>query len=341
MTTKAYINHLTYYLPEKVMDNAELMKDFEGLLNEGDFEKVGIKKRYIVDEGTTGSDLAFNAAERLFEETHFDRNQIDALIYCSVHQDHVTPATSCILHGRLNLNEDVATYDITHGCSGYIYGLSLAKSLIESLGMKNILFLTGSALTKYIHKKDKASRMVFGDGASATIISASNTPNETKGIGQFILRTDGKGADKIIIKDGGERNKITPASLIEKTDEYNNTHTDASFYMNGTGILLFTLKKVPDLIEDTLKKNELTKNDIDLYILHQANVFIIEQVRKKMKIEAEKFFYSIENCGNTVNSTVAIALCEAIKAGKAKKGDKILIAGFGVGLSWGATVISL
>ncbi len=339
MQTNSYIKHLNYILPSKKVSNDDLQKAFKNEIAPGDFEKLGIKNRFVIDGNVKASDLAFDAAIKLISENKIDKSEIDALIYCSAHHDYITPQTSCVLHGRLGLEENVATFDLTHGCSGYVYGLFLAKSLIESSGMKNILFLTGSTLSQYLHPKDKASLMVFGDGASATLICADEKTNSS--IGNFVMRTDGKGIEKIIIRDGGDRNHIGKNSHIEKTDAYGNVYSDATFFMDGISVFLFTLKKVPPLIEDTLAKNNLTKDNIDLYILHQANIFINEQIRKKLKIAPEKFFHFVENCGNTVHATIPIALSEAIKAGKAKKGDKILLAGFGVGLSWGATVITL
>lgn len=336
---KSQIKALTYVLPSKKVSNDDLQKTFDNQIVPGDFERLGIKNRFIIDKDVKASDLAFDAAVKLISENKIDKNEIDALIYCSAHHDYITPQTSCVLHGRLGLGENVATFDLTHGCSGYVYGLFLAKSLIEGSGMKKILFLTGSTLSQYLHPKDKASLMVFGDGGSATLICAEEKGDSA--IGNFIMRTDGKGMEKIIIRDGGDRNHITERSHIEKTDSYNNVYSDSTFFMDGISVFLFTLKKVPSLIEDTLKKNDLTKDDIDLYILHQANIFINEQIRKKLRISPERFFHYVENCGNTVHSTIPIALLEAIKAGKAKKGNKILLAGFGVGLSWGATVITL
>ena len=338
MIEKAFIKSLAYYLPEETLGNDELQASFNSQIKKEDFDRLGISHRTIAGKGITASEMAFQAALRLFSENKIDKSQIDALVYCSLHADYITPPTSCILHQKLGLRENAATYDLHHGCSGYIYGLSIAKALIEGLKMKTVLFLTGSTLTKYLNKKDKASRMVFGDGASATLISSGDQKSH---IGNFIYGTDGNDASKIMIKDGGEKYPLSESSFIEKKDEYENIYSDANFYMDGVSVFLFTMEKVPPLIEETLGKNNLQQNEIDLYILHQANNFVNEQIRKKMGIAPEKFFYYVENCGNTVQSTIPIALHEAIRTGKAKKGDKILLAGFGVGLSWAATVVTL
>ena len=179
---------------------------------------------------------------------------------------------------------------------------------------------------------------MFGDGASATLITASETSN---GIGEFIFGTDGKGANKIIIKDGGARNKITENSNKEITDDYGNVTTDACFYMNGISIFIFGLNIVPRLVNDILQKEQKTISDIDLFIFHQENLFLIDKIANKLQIPSEKVFNFMKNTGNTVSSSIPIALSEAIKSGNAKKGDTILLAGFGVGLSWAATIIKL
>ncbi|MGZ4158888.1 MAG: 3-oxoacyl-ACP synthase III family protein, partial [Bacteroidia bacterium] len=213
-----------------------------------------------------------------------------------------------------------------------------AKGLIDGCGCKNVLLLTSSTLTKTFHPKDKNSRYIFGDGAAATLISSSSGDKDIK---PFIFGTDGKRGDRIIIKDGGARNPITKKSTIDFEDEYGNITNDAHFYMNGTSIFNFGLKTVPKVVEELLEKANLKLDDIDLFLFHQTNNFMNEMIRKKIGIPENKFIVHIENCGNTVSSSIPIALCEAIKNGKTRKGDRILVVGFGVGLSWAATIIEL
>lgn len=338
MNTGASIQAISFYVPPKVETNEMLVQQFGNKISETVFKKVGVKERHIFEPVQPASTMALQAAENLFAEHSINRKEIDALIYCSVHHDYVTPSTSCVLQYKLGLNESVATYDLTFGCSGYVYSLSLTKSIIQSLGFKKVLLLTSSALTKYIHPKDHASRIIFGDGASATLLVAEE--NSEKGIGSFVFGTDGSGFEKIIIRHGADFQKVSPQSLEEKTDEFGNVYSDANYFMDGQAVLTFTMKKVPLLIEDTLRKNKLTKNDIDLFVLHQANDFMNEQVRKLAAIEKEKFYSHIENYGNTVQATIPIALKAAIAEGKIKSGSKVFVAGFGVGLSWCATVIN-
>lgn len=335
----AYIKAIDYYLPEKTFSNDDFFNQFpEALVNKDNLLKIGVQNRHIIDTNQTASDLAVQSATKFFTEYNVLPDEIDFLLFCSLELDYYTPATSCVIHKQLNLRENCGVLDFNHGCSGYVYGLSVAKGLIESTGLKNVLLITSSSLTKKIHPKDKSSRFVFGDGAATTLISARE-PN--KGIGNFIFGTDGNGADKIMVKDGGGRNPLKEESFIDFADEYGNITNNASFYMNGTGVFLFGVKSVPKAVNELLEKENKTIEDIDLFVFHQANLFLINTITAKLKIPEHKVFNFMGTVGNTVSSTIPIALNEAIKCNKAKKGDTIVVVGFGVGLSWAATTITL
>ncbi len=334
----ACIKSISYYLPETKFTNDDFFGVFpESLSNKENLLKLGIGNRNIVSPQETASDLAVKSALLLFKEHSIDKSAIDFVLFCAQEFDHYTPTTACIIQHKLGLNTQCGALDFNLGCSGFIYGVGVAKGLIESIGCKNILLLTASTLTKTFHAKDKSSRFLFGDGAAATLISADS---ENK-IGEFIFGSDGGRADKIIIKDGGARNKITTESLEDITDEYGNVTNNASFYMNGASIFNFGLKTIPTLITETLAKNNIPKEKVDLYIFHQANLFLIETISKKLGLPSEKVFNFMESIGNTVSSTIPIALAEAIKQKKATQGNKVLICGFGTGLSWGATLIEI
>ncbi|MFN8323594.1 MAG: ketoacyl-ACP synthase III [Chitinophagales bacterium] len=335
MNHSAAIKSIAYYLPEKKVTNQDLQAEFGNRISHKIFEKVGVTERYVIDSETPASYLAIQAAEKLFAENGIRRDSIDALIYCSVHQEFVTPSNSCVLQYKLSLRNDIATYDLSFGCSGYTYGLSLAKSIIVTMGFKSVLLLTSSALSKFIHPQDRASRILFGDAGSATLVSSE----VDVGVGEFVFGTDGSGYDKIIIRDGADFRKVTEDSFLEKTDDYGNVYTDAHYFMDAHDVLLFTLKKVPSLIDNTLHKNNLAKEEIDLFVFHQANQFMNEQVRKMAGIDKEKFYLHMQNTGNTVQSTIPIALDAALKEGRIKKGSKVLIAAFGVGYSMCATIL--
>ena len=336
--SKAYIHKISYFLPEKRLTNDEFFQLFpESALNKK-LRQIGIDERRIVEDGVLASDLAVIAADKLIEDHEIDRNSIDFLLFCAQEFDYFTPATACVIHERLGLSENCGAMDYNLGCTGFVYGLGLAKGLIETRSAKNVLLLTSSTVTRKIHKKDRSSRYLFGDGAAATLIS---NREEGDGIGLFQFGTNGKGKQKIIVEDGGDRNPISPESFIEREDEYGNVNTPANVSMDGTGIFLFALKQVPPLVLKTLEMNKMSLDEIDLVIFHQANAFLLETLRKKLDLPKDKMYISIEKSGNTVSSTIPIALYEAIKEGKAKPGQNVLLVAFGVGLSWGATVVKL
>lgn len=331
----AFIQHISYHLPETVFSNHDFFELFPEAKSNQNLEKIGVKQRVIAAENETASDLAVKAAQNLFAETGMDKSKIDFLIYSSLDFDYKLPATSCVIHGKLGLDPTCATLDLSHGCSAYVYALSVAKGMIVSNGCKSVLVLSANTLTKDIHKKDRASRFVFGDAAAATLVVSS----ETEGIQNCVFATDSKGWEKIIIRDGGARNPISTESRMEQVDEYGNVTTSAQFFMDGTGVFLFSLKRVPEIIHQTLQKNNLELQDIDGFVFHQANLYMIDTIVKKVGINPERVFNNMSAIGNTVGASIPIALAQAIQEGKITKGQKILLIGFGVGLSLSATIV--
>ncbi len=326
---KAYIKAISYYLPEKILTNEELLKAFPEWNVEKVTSKVGIKNRHIAAKDETASDMAEKAARSLFEEHKIDTSTIDFIILCTQSSDYILPTTACILQDKLNIPTNCGALDIDLACSGYIYGLSVAKGLIYAGIAKNILFLTAETYTKYIHKNDKGNRSIFGDAASATLISTDGFAE----IGNFSLGTDGRGAKNLIVKTGGAKHP-------EHANDYNideGGYIQASdyLYMNGSEIFNFTLEAVPALLDDVLVKNKTAKENVDLYILHQANKYILTTLRKLCDISKDKYFIDLENTGNTVSNTLPIALKTAMINGQLISGKKAIILGFGAGYSWG------
>lgn len=334
----AYIKHISYHLPEKVFSNDDFFLIFPEALNHTEnFNKIGIKKRHIVSDGELASDLAIKSAQKLFDEHSIDPSSIDFLLFCAQEFDYYTPTTACVIQDKLKLPKNCGAIDFNLGCSGFTYGLSIAKGLIKGVGLKNVLLLTSSTISRKVHPKDRSLRFLFGDAACATLISAG----ENEGIHDFVFGTDGSGADKIIVKDGAARNNIQNNSFDEIIDDFGNITSRAHVDMKGVPVFSFSVKTVPKMIDELLMKNNKQLADIDLFIFHQANLFIIETIRKKMNIPETKVFNYIEQVGNTVASSIPIALYEAIKCKKTKKGDNIVLVGFGVGLSWSGTIITL
>jgi 3-oxoacyl-[acyl-carrier-protein] synthase-3 len=330
---KAFIKDIAYYLPEKVITNEDLVSDFPEWTAEKVTAKVGVNKRHLAADTEFASDLAVAAAEKLFEGKNTDRSKIDFLLYCTQSPDYILPTTACLLQSRLNLPTSTGALDFNLGCSGFVYGLSLAKGLIAAGIAKNILLITAETYSKHIHPKDKGNRTIFGDGAAATLISTNGFAE----IGDFSLGTDGSGAKNLMIKTGAGRynEKLNDLYFDENANPFSSDH----LYMNGTEIFNFTLEFVPVLVKDTLEKNKLQQSDINLFVFHQANKFMMNFLRKKIKIEEEIFYYFLEEVGNTVSSTIPIALYHAKNEGLVK--GNILLAGFGVGYSWAGTILKI
>lgn len=328
---KAYIKGISYYLPERVLTNEELVEQFPEWTVEKISKKVGISQRHIAAGNETAGDMAIKAAEKLFAEKHIDRSLIDFVLLCTQSPDYHLPSTSCIIQDKLGLSTKCGAFDFNLGCSGYEYGLAVAKGLVIGGIAKNVLLLTAETYTKYIHPSDKGNRTIFGDGATATLVSDEGFAE----IGEFCLGTDGSGAEQLIVKTGCAR-QFTPAKDF-RVDEEGAVHSSDNLYMNGKAIFDFTSDVVPSLIEETLQKNKLSSDDVSLYVFHQANKYMINYIRKLMGIDKGRFYIFMENVGNTVSSTIPIALCEAAKEGKLK--GNIVLAGFGVGLSYGAVVL--
>ena len=331
---KVFIKDIAYYLPTKVVTNEQLVQEFPEWSVEKIVDKVGIKERHLAAEKETAMDMAVSAAEVLFQKGNCQMEEIDFVLLCTQSPDYFLPSSSCIIQSRLGLRRDIGALDYNLGCSGYVYGLSLAKGLIVAGIAKNVLLLTSETYNKHLHPRDKGNRSIFGDGASATIIS----DNGIAEIGEFELGTDGEGANNLIVKTGGMRHPDKANDLI--FDEKNGNPISSDYlFMDGSEIFAFTLTHVPKLIKKVLAKNNLEQTDVDLFVMHQANKYMLDFLKKKCKIDDEKFYYCIENVGNTVSSSIPIALVDAINNGKVAEQNNILIAGFGVGYSWAGTML--
>jgi 3-oxoacyl-[acyl-carrier-protein] synthase-3 len=328
---KAKIKAISYYLPDKILSNELINQEFPEWGIEKISAKTGINSRHISTANEFASDMAFSAAEKLFHEHNIDRSKIDFLLLCTQSPDYFLPTTACVLQDKLKLNTTVGALDFNLGCSGYVYGLGLTKGLIASGLAKNVLLITSETYSKFIHPKDKSNKTIFGDAAAATLISADEGMFE---IGEFIFGTDGSGAENLIVKNGGLRFPVQNNEDI--IDEFGNVRNDNNLFMNGSEIFNFTSDSVPVLTNAILEKIKLNIEDIDLFIFHQANKYMLNHLRKKIGIPEEKFFISMENCGNTVSSTIPIALYDSIKQGKFKTVKNCIIEGFGVGYSWAA-----
>lgn len=328
-----YIKAISYYLPECVVTNEKLLKEFPEWSVDKVATKVGVTIRHLAGANETAGDMAEKAARKLFEEYSIDPKSIDFVMLCTQSPDYFLPSTACILQNRLGIPISAGAFDFNLGCSGCVYGMAVAKGLIVSGTAKNVLLLTAETYNKYLHPSDKSNRSIFGDGAAACLISTTGIAE----IGEFSLGTDGSGAEKLIVKTGASRSK--QATGLSTTDAEGHTCYDDYLYMDGGGIFNFTLDAVPAMMKDILAKNNTNKDDVDYFVFHQANKFMLNTIRKVCVVPKDKFYINLEETGNTVSSTVMIALKQCLESGTIHKGMKVMVTGFGVGLSWGGTML--
>ncbi|HUR80130.1 MAG TPA: ketoacyl-ACP synthase III [Thermoanaerobaculia bacterium] len=334
MTRYAALQALAYYLPESELTNETLAGEFEDWTADKILEKTGISCRRIAAPEECSSDLGVSAAEALFEGGTVKREDIDFLLFCTQSPDYFLPATACIVQAKLGLRTDCGAIDFNQGCSGFVYGLALAKSLVEGLGLNNVLLITAETYSKFIHPRDRSVRTIFGDAAAATLISAVEA--EEPLLGPFVFGTDGRGAGNLIVPAGGMRLPVSETTSAVEVDNGGNARSKNNLYMNGPEIFNFTLKAVPAAVNALLAKANVAREDVDYYVLHQANRFMLDRLRDKMKIDPSRFCLEMEDCGNTVSSTIPIALARSQQDGRLSSGARVMNVGFGVGYSWAA-----
>jgi 3-oxoacyl-[acyl-carrier-protein] synthase-3 len=334
----SYIKAIEYFFPENRLDNLALTKEFPDWSPEKIEKKTGIKSRYIVDEEECASDLGVNAAKKIFSSEAVAEKDIDFILFCSESPDYILPPTACLIQDRLGIGTCAGAFDINLGCSGFVYGLGMAQSLVCSGQARNVLLINAETYSKHIHPLDKSVRTVFGDGAAATVISACDDGTESR-IGPFVYGTDGSGYHNLIVPVGGCRNKRTRVSSAPKEDSFGSVRSRENLYMNGPEIFNFTIKTVPVAVENILKKSGLDLESVDHVVFHQANDYMLKHLRKKIGISEDKFYVNLKDCGNTVSASIPIALKMAVDEKKIASGDKIMLVGFGVGYSWAAAMI--
>jgi len=334
---KAFIRAIEYHLPETVLSNAQLSAEFPGWSVEKIEEKTGISERRISAPGEFASDLGVSAVRRLFESGVCQPSEIDFILYCTQSPDYYLPTTACLLQERLSIPTTAGALDFNLGCSGYIYGLGLAKGLVETGQARNLLLVTAETYSKFIYPEDRSVRTLFGDGAAATLIQAAHSPVDC--LGPFVYGTDGRGAGNLIVPSGGLRHPLRNRASDIIEDENGNRRTPDSLYMNGAEIFSFSLQAVPDVVHQALERASCSINEVDLFVFHQANHYMLEHLRRKLKIPPEKFVFALDKVGNTVSSTIPIALKQVQADQRLRKGQKVLLVGFGVGYSWGAAFI--
>jgi 3-oxoacyl-[acyl-carrier-protein] synthase-3 len=319
----ARISHIAFHFPQKKVTNQDLIDENLHWDIKQIEHKTGIFSRFIAQKNETSADLAFHAAQKLIEEHSIDPDRIDTLLFCTQTPDFFLPTSACTLQDRLGLKQSTAAFDINLGCSGYIYGLAVCRSLIDSGISQSILFLCADTYSKLIEGNNRTARTIFGDGAAASLI---DTERKEQRIGPFVLGTNGKGMDKIIVPHGAGRDNF-------------HINENIAIEIDGPGVFMFTMEKVPVCVKELLSKSGKTMNDIDLVIFHQASKIVLDNVSRILGLNEKKVFRGFENIGNTVSASIPIAVKQAQEANRIKKGDSVMLVGFGVGLSWGACLV--
>jgi 3-oxoacyl-[acyl-carrier-protein] synthase-3 len=336
---QALIRAIQYYLPTTVLATADLSAEFPEWPVEKIDRKTGISERHIAGPAECSSDLAFSAAQKLFASGVVAPAEIDCLLLCTQSPDYFLPATSCLLQDRLGLPKESFALDFNQGCSGFIYGLGVSKGLIETGQVKRVLLITAETYSKFIHPKDKSVRTIFGDGAAATLIEGIDQPGSAPPIGPFVWGTDGSGAKNLIVPAGAMRCPHSSETSTEVEDDSGNRRTRDNLFMDGAEVFEFTLRVVPGVFHELLARAGKTREDIDLFIFHQANQYMLESLRIALDLPKRKFYVAMRHCGNTVSSTIPIALTHALMEGKLSRGSTVMLVGFGVGYSWGAVLV--
>jgi 3-oxoacyl-[acyl-carrier-protein] synthase-3 len=330
---EAAILGIESYLPGTPVTNADLAADFAEWDIDRIAKKTGIYQRHIATADQCASDLAYMAAQKLFSSGVCLQGEVDYVLLCTQSPDYLLPTTACLLQERLGLPTQIGALDFNLGCSGYIYGLGLAQGLISTGQASRVLLLTGETYSKHIEPSDRGSATIFGDGGTATLIGAVQH-NVEQHTATYVYGTDGRGAEHLIVRSGGMRARCSNATPKDSDLR------PGFLWMNGPEVFHFAIKVVPTCVRELLQKAAKQIEDIDLFVFHQANRYMLDHLRTKLKIPEEKFFVSLASSGNTVSGTIPMALESAQAQGRLKPGQTVVLVGFGVGLSWGATLLS-
>ncbi len=334
----AAVNAIEYLLPTRTESIAQLAESHPHWSPEKLAERTGIRTRHVAADDECASDMAVQAAERLFARSDWSPDDFDFLLFCTQTPDYLTPTTACLVQERLGLARSAGALDINLGCSGFVYGLGLAKGLIETGQAQRLLLVTADTYSKLINPEDKSVRALFGDAAAVTVVSASA---EEPTIGPFVYGTDGRGGPDLIVPMGGMRQPFGELPPEEYADRFGNRRSARNIYMNGKAIVDFSLREVPLAVNALCERAGITLDDIDAVVPHQARAKVLHGIRERLDLPPERFITCMENVGNTVSCSIPIALSMALAAGQIRPGSHVMLVGFGVGLSWGATLVRL
>lgn len=309
--------------PARVLDNDELVRRF-GFERAFLEQKIGIERRYLCAEDEAVSDLAYEACRKVLEQARVEPGAIGLLVLCTQNPDYRLPTTANLVQQRLGVPTSAAAFDVNQGCSGFVYGLSVARALMATEGIERGLLVTADAYSKVIDPADRETVPLFGDGAAATLLEAG-APGV---LGRTVFGTDGSGAEELIVRAGGSRH---PGRACAGPD---------ALRMNGRAIFNFMMRQVPRSVQQCLEANGLEREQVDLFVFHQASRYMLEALRGALRLDPERVPITLADGGNTVSSTIPMAL-ETLGGLEALRGRRLLLCGFGVGLSWASTILTV
>jgi 3-oxoacyl-[acyl-carrier-protein] synthase-3 len=335
----ATIRHISYALPAKTLPNDDLARENPNWDMSTVVERAGVVSRRITASDETALDLSVRACDALIEESGLELASVDAIVYCTQSADYVMPGNAHLLHRHLGLGDRVLAFDYSLACSGYIYGLAFADSFIKSGLASEVLLVTADTYSKHIHPKDRSARVLFGDGAAASYISADEHDGAT--IAAVDLGSHGLDFEKFYIPAGGMRRRPSEETKLETTDRHGNVRTAEHIHMDGLGVWAWVNSTVPAHVTGFLAGQSLTPADIDLYVFHQASKMTLDSVAKALEIPSDKMYVEMSEVGNLVSSSIPVALRMALDQGRAGPGDRVLLCGFGVGFSYGSALVQL
>ena len=336
---KVKIQDIAYYLPERILTNTELIQQYPHWNLEKAEKRSGVLERHIAKDNETALDLGVEACKKLFAKNPELREKVDSIIFCTQSPDYIIPSNSCLLQKELGFSDNIFAFDFNLACSGFVYGLAIAQGLIISGMLKNILLVTSDTYSRYLHAEDRSARILFGDGGAVSWITSSE--NSSKGIIDIECSTSGKDFKSFYIPAGGCRVPKSEETAVPARDRHGNVRTAENIHMEGISVLAFVNSKVFRQIKSMMKKQNLSVDDIDLFVFHQGSQLALEALQRLIKIPPEKILNNISKIGNTVSASIPIALKDALDQNKVQKGGKVLLTGFGAGLSWGTAILEM
>lgn len=324
----AAVGPIAVHLPERVETNDDLQSEFPNWDLNLIYSKTGIAARHIAAPNETASDLGVAACQKLFEQHDVDPKSIDFLLFCTQTPDYPLPTTSCLMQDRLGLRTSVGAFDFNLGCSGFVYGLFTADGFIRTGAARRVLLVTSETYSKYIHPSDRSLRTIFGDGAAATLIEAADAPS----LSSFQFGTDGSGGDTLLVAEGGAR---TTEDALKPRHRH---RWPSALYMDGPSLISFTVGAIPGLVENILDDAGLQRDDIDLYLFHQATWKMLSQLQERLELGDDRLPIVLKDYGNTVSSTIPILINDLRAGGRLPQSSRNMLVGFGVGWSWAGCI---